>query len=69
MDKLTGFDIHFDLDNNRLLIVKTPNTDGRAAVIEIKPSSETDQKGLDFAIATGEKINIRGYIEIQINKN
>jgi hypothetical protein len=66
---LTGYDIHFDAENNRILIVKTPATDGRAAVIEIKPSGETNQQGLDFAIATGEKINIRGYIEIQINKN
>ncbi len=66
--KLTNFDIHFDAENERILILKTPGTDGRAAVIEIKPSGETNEQGLDFAIQTGEKINLRGYFEIQINK-
>ncbi len=66
--KLTGFDLHFDIENNQILILKTPNTDGRAAVIEIKPSGETDVQGLDFALETGKKIELRGYFEIQINK-
>jgi hypothetical protein len=66
--KLTGFDLHFDTERNRILILKTPNTDGRAAVIEIKPSKETDTKTLKFALESGHEINIRGYFQIQINK-
>lgn len=67
--KLTGFDIHFDIENNRILILKTPNTPGQAAVIEIKPSKETDNFSLKQALETGEEANLRGYFQIQVNKN
>lgn len=66
--KLTGFDIHFNAATNSILILKTPNTDGRAAVIEIIPSSENDQNGINFALETAKKTTLRGYFEIQINK-
>jgi hypothetical protein len=50
--KLTGFDLHFDAQENRILILKTPGTDGRAAVIEIKPSNFAQVKS---AIETGKR--------------
>lgn len=66
---LTGFDIHFDVENNRILILKTPNTPGRAAAIEIKPSKELDNFSLKQALETGEEATLRGYFQIQVNKN
>lgn len=66
--KLTGFDIHFDAENNRILILKTPNTDGRAAVIEIKTTSAADQNAINSALDSGDKTTLTADFEIQINK-
>jgi hypothetical protein len=66
--KLTGFDIYFDEEENRILVLKTPGTDGRAAVIQIKLSSETDKNALNSALNTGERITLMGDFEVQINK-
>jgi hypothetical protein len=66
--KLSNFDIHFDEENKRILILKTPNTGGRAAAIEIKPSGKGYNEAVNFALETANKVTIRGYFEIQINK-
>jgi hypothetical protein len=66
---LTGYDIQINHDQSRILITKTDGADGRAALIEIKPSGEPDQQGLNFAIESGKKIKVRGYFEIQIDRN
>ncbi len=63
--KLTGFDIHFDAQKSRILILKTPGTDGRAAVIVIKPSDFAQVKS---AIETGKKETFSAEIQIEINK-
>ncbi len=51
MDKLTGYEIRFDLENNRILILKMPNDDDERAIaitISAANSAELEQLKSSF---------------------
>jgi hypothetical protein len=51
VDKLTGYEIRFDLENNRILILKMPNDDDERAIaitISAANSAELEQLKSSF---------------------
>jgi hypothetical protein len=64
--KLTNFEIHFDEETGRILVLKPTREEGRAAVIEIKTN---DPEQIQEAIRTGKQVIFTAEILLEVNKH
>jgi DNA-binding MarR family transcriptional regulator len=65
MDKLTGYEIRFDLEANRILIVKTPNLDDeRVIAIEIRAANRAELEQLKSSFEQGKDVNFAAEVQI-----
>ncbi len=65
MGKLTGYEIRFDLEYNRILVLKTPNVDDeRAIAIEIRAANSAEWKRLKAKLKQGVNVNFVADVQI-----
>jgi hypothetical protein len=68
MDKLTGYEIHFDTDRNKILVVKSPNanTDGEDLIlaIEIRAAKPDGLAAIKAGLANGTETTFDAIVTI-----
>ncbi len=65
MDKLLGYEIHFDLERNEISIIKTPNFDDEKAIsITIRAASSAELEQLKAKIEQGNDLSFAAEVQI-----
>jgi hypothetical protein len=65
MEKLTGYEIRFDLENNKIYIIKTPNfNDEKPVSIQIRAANSTELEQLKTNFEQGKDVNFAAEVEI-----
>ncbi len=65
MDKLIGYEIHFDLERNEISIIKTPNFDDEKAIsITIRAANSAEFEQLKSSLEQGNDANFAAEVQI-----
>jgi hypothetical protein len=65
MDKLKGYEIHFDLERNEISILKTPNFDDEKPIsITIRAVNSAELEQLKAKIEQGNDANFAAEVQI-----
>ncbi len=66
MEKLTGYEIHFNLENNEISILKTPNfNDEKPIWIAIRAANSTELEQLKANFEQGKDANFAAEVELR----